>query len=408
MVRQAVQLAESERPGAVHIELPEDIAAETTTAQPVAPVKVRRPVPDAKAIETAARAIEQAERPIVVVASGANRKLIRKQLRVFLEKTGIPFVTTQMGKGVEDESSPLYIGTTALSAGDYVHHALTRADLVIMLGHDISEKPPIVLTPERCKVIHINFSPADIDAVYEPTHEVVGDVSHALWALSEAVTPNPAWDFSYFKKVHAALEKNIAVNATSSEFPLRPERVVADLSTTLDRDAILALDNGMYKIWIARNYHAHEQNSVLLDNALATMGAGLPSGIATKLLYPDKQVLTVVGDGGLLMSLGDLETAVRLGVHLVVLVLNDSGYGMIKWKQKDMQLPAFGLSFGNPDFVTMAESFGATGHRVDSADSFSEILKTAFAGNGVHLIDCPINYAYTNDALAAVDASAII
>ena len=407
MVRQAVKLAEAERPGAVHIELPEDIAAEMTTAVPMVPVKVRRPAPDPKAIEQAARMIEESKYPILIVAAGANRRLIRKQLRAFLQKTGMPFVTTQMGKGVEDESSDMYIGTTALSAGDYVHHALRKADLVVMLGHDIGEKPPIILTPEFCKVIHVNFSPADIDAVYEPTLEVVGDVSHALWSLSETVTPNPAWDFSYAKKVKAALLSNIAEFASASDMPLRPERIVADIARAVKKDAILALDNGMYKIWIARNYPAHEQNSVLLDNALASMGAGLPSGIAAKLLHPETQVLTVTGDGGLLMCLGDLETAVRLGVHLVVLLLNDSGYGMIKWKQKDMGLPDFGLSFNNPDFVALAESFGATGHRIASADELVPTIQKAFAGRGVHIIDCPTSYAETNDALRPVSESQI-
>ena len=407
MVRQAVKLAEAERPVAVHIELPEDIAAEMTTAVPMLPVKVRRPAPDPKAVEQAARMIEESKNPILIVAAGANRRLIRKQLRAFLQKTGMPFVTTQMGKGVEDESSDMYIGTTALSAGDYVHHALRKADLVVMLGHDIGEKPPIILTPEFCKVIHVNFSPADIDAVYEPTREVVGDVSHALWSLSEIVTPNPAWDFSYAKKVKAALLSNIAEFASASDMPLRPERIVADIARAVKKDAILALDNGMYKIWIARNYPAHEQNSVLLDNALASMGAGLPSGIAAKLLHPETQVLTVTGDGGLLMCLGDLETAVRLGVHLVVLLLNDSGYGMIKWKQKDMGLPDFGLSFNNPDFVALAESFGATGHRIASADELVPTIQKAFAGRGVHIIDCPTSYAETNDALRPVSESQI-
>ena len=402
LVRQAVKLADGARPGAVHIELPEDIAAETTSVRAIVPVPVRRPAPDPKALDEAARAIERATNPMIIVAAGANRRLVRKQLRVFIEKTGIPFVTTQMGKGVEDESSPMYIGTTALSSGDFVHHALAAADLVIMLGHDISEKPPVILTPETCTVIHMNFTPADIDAVYEPSYEVVGDVAYGLWALSETITPNPKWDFSYAKKVKAALSANIAEFADCADMPLRPERIVSDIAKAVDKNAILALDNGMYKIWIARNYRAHEQNSVLLDNALASMGAGLPSGIAAKLINPDTQVLTVTGDGGLLMCLGDLETAVRLGVHLVVLVLNDNGYGMIKWKQKDMHLPAFGLTFGNPDFVKLAESFGATGHRVNAADELVATIQKAFAGTGVHLIECPTWYAHTNEALRTI------
>jgi acetolactate synthase-1/2/3 large subunit len=211
MVRESIKLAESERPGAVHLEFPEDIAAEICDFNPITPYKVRRPVADEKAINEAIREIENSKHPLIVLASGGNRKLVRKQLSTFLEKTKIPFVSTQMGKGVEDESSELYIGTTALSGGDYVHRALRHADLIIMIGHDISEKPPIILTPDICKVIHINFYPAVIDDVYIPTHEVVGDISHTLWALSENINVSSFWDFDYFFKVRDILKKTLKV-----------------------------------------------------------------------------------------------------------------------------------------------------------------------------------------------------
>ncbi len=402
MVREAISRAESERPGAVHLELPEDIAEEICENKPIVPYKVRRPLADDKSINLALEDIESALNPLVVVASGGNRKLIRKQLKIFLDKTGIPFVSTQMGKGVEDESSPLYIGTTALSKGDYVHNALRASDLIIMIGHDISEKPPITLTPEHCKVIHINFYPATIDDVYIPTHEVVGDISHTLWAFSENIKINPNWDFSYFFKVRDLLKENIAEFKDASDFPLRPERIVSDINKILPNDGILALDNGMYKIWFARNFITREQNSLLLDNALATMGAGLSSGIASKMLYPDKKVLVVAGDGGIMMNIAELETAIRLGLDLVILILNDSEFGMIKWKQKDMNLPSFGLDFKNPDFVMLAESFGAIGHRVTSADDFDIILKEALDSKGVHIIDCPIDYTEANIVLGQI------
>ena len=399
MVREAFKIAESERPGAVHIEFPEDIAAEAVTARPIEPQKVRRPSADEKAVSIAVEAIEKSLRPIIVIASGANRKLIRKQLKAFVAKTGIPFVTTQMGKGVEDERSPFYIGTTALSNGDYMHEALKASDCVIVLGHDISEKPPIILVSSDRTVIHVNFSPANIDDVYIPTHEVVGDVSQALWNMTEHITANPEWNFEYFYKTQKALKADISKDASSDAFPILPQRFVRDLRAAMPDDGILSLDNGLYKIWIARNYPAYEQNSVLLDNALATMGAGLSAGIASKLLYPDRKVAVVAGDGGIMMNIAELETAVRLGVDLVVIVLTDGEYGMIRWKQKDMDFKDFGLTFGNPDFVKLAESFGAKGHRVSSAGNFASILKTALDGKGVHVIDLPIDYSKTNAAL---------
>lgn len=392
IVRESIRLAEGERPGAVHIELPEDIAEEETDAEIIIPQKVRRPGPDPKAILEAVKMIEEAKSPVVLAAAGANRKLIRKQLNNFLDKTKIPFITTQMGKGVVDESSPNYLGTTALSADDYVHCALNKADVIIVIGHDITEKPPVMLTTEKHKVIHINFYEAMVDTVYVPALEVIGDISHSLWAISEEIKPQEHWDFSYTATLKKYLDENISAKTDSDSFPLLPQRIVYDLRASLSKDAILCLDNGMYKIWIARNYPAYEQNTVLLDNALATMGAGLSSGIAAKLLYPEKQVVVLVGDGGFMMNNAELETAKRLNLDLVVVILNDSGFGMIKWKQGEMNLPDFGLSFGNPDFVKLAESFGAKGVRIEKASELKTSITNALNDKGVHVIECPIDY----------------
>lgn len=401
LVRQAVKLAEAERPGAVHLELPEDIAAEEwhDELRPIAFEKVRRPAPDPKDIITATNILRNAKHPIIVVASGANRKLVRKQLQYFMEKTGIPFVTTQMGKGVEDERADYYIGTTALSTGDYVHKALAHADVVVMIGHDISEKPPSVLSRDTHKVIHINFYPADIDDVYVPTCEIVGDVSHTLWALAEELEKNPLWDFDYFYKVRDMLRSSIDTAAGDARFPVLPEYLVGTLEKAIPEDGILALDNGMYKIWFARNYRARTQNSVLLDNALATMGAGLPSGIATKLMFPEKTVVVVSGDGGIMMNIAELETACRLGLDLVVVVLSDHGYGMIRWKQEAMGMQSFGLRFNNPDFVKLAESFGAHGHLLASAQELQPLVEQCISSGGVHIIDVPIDYTHNFERL---------
>ncbi len=390
-VYQAVKLAESERPGAVHLELPEDIAGEETDAEPIRWKKIRRAGPDPKPIAESVSEIEAAKCPVLLLGAGANRKPVGKHVRSFIEKTKIPFITTQMGKGVVDENSPLYLGTTALSDGDYVHKILNYADLVIVVGHDISEKPPFLPAPEK-KLIHINFYPADVDDVYSPEIEVVGDISHSLWAINEQVRPKN-WDFSYLMGLKALFSEELENKSKISSFPLKPQRIVADIRNALPEDGILALDNGMFKLWVARNFPAAGQNTVLLDNAFATMGAGLPIGIAAKLIYPERRVVVVAGDGGFMMNVAELETAKRLGVDLLIVIFNDSGYGMIRWKQEDMKLQNFGLSFSNPDFVELAESFGVSGHRIKSAPDFSAVLEKCLNTKGIHIIDCPVDYS---------------
>ncbi len=390
-VHQAMRLAELERPGAVHLELPEDIADEETDAQVVPWQKVRRPIPDQKSIAMIVSAIEAAKSPIIILGASANRKLIRKQMDNFVGKTGIPFLTTQMGKGAMDEGSDLFIGTTALSDGDFVHKALESADLIIMIGHDIVEKPP-TLGRANQTFAHINFYPADFDDVYRPAYEVIGDISHALWAMSELITPQ-TWDFGNFLDIRERLLTQIQESATDMSFPIKPQTFVRALRENMPRDGILSLDNGMYKLWIARNYPAYEQNTVLLDNALATMGAGLGVGMAAKLLNPDKKVVVVAGDGGFMMNLADLETAKRLELNLVIIILKDNGYGMIKWKQKGMHLESFGLNFTNPDFVMLAESFGAMGYKLSSVNEFTELLPTVLEQPGIHILDVAVDYS---------------
>lgn len=393
LIRQAFKVAESELPGAVHLELPEDIAVEESDTPPIVPVKIRRAGPDPKAINMALELLKQAQSPMVLVAAGANRKLVRKHLQAFLDKTKIPFISTQMGKGVIDEASELYLGTTALSAGDFVHKMLQKSDCVLVVGHNINEKPPVVLSSQERSVIHLNFNEADVDDVYIPTLEVVGDVAHSIWALTEDIMPSKNWNFEYFYSLKNKLQEHINEKSADSSFPIKPQRLVADLQAVLPSDAIMALDNGMYKLWIARHYTAHGQNTVLLDNALATMGAGLPGAMGAKILFPEKAVVALVGDGGLMMSAQEIETAMRLKLNLVVVIVNDNGYGMIKWKQQGAEFDNFALDFGNPDFVKFAESFGARGARVESADEFKEKLKYALESGGLWLIDCPVDYS---------------
>ncbi|MGY4495317.1 acetolactate synthase large subunit [Pseudomonas sp. TE3610] len=392
-VREAFRLAEEEKPGAVHLELPEDIAAEQTDSMPITPSLHRRPLAENKAIEAAVAKLKAARAPILVIGAGANRKMTAKVLRQLIDKTNVPFVTTQMGKGVVDERHPRFLGNAALSAGDFVHRAVEAADLIVNIGHDVIEKPPFFMVRGGTEVIHINFRSAEVDPVYFPQIEVVGDIANAVWQITEALEPQPHWDFSRLMTIREANEAQIAEGADDNRFPIYPQRMVADVRRALPSEGIVALDNGIYKIWFARNYKAHKPNTVLLDNALATMGAGLPSAMASHLVYPDRPVVAVCGDGGFMMNSQELETAVRLKMNLVVIILRDDGYGMIRWKQSNMGFTDYGLDYGNPDFVMYAQSYGAKGHRVESAEGFLPLLEQCLSTPGVHVIDCPVDYS---------------
>jgi len=401
-IREAFRLAEEERPGAVHLELPEDIAAEETAQLPFLASKVRRPVAEGKSIQLALQHLKEAKRPLLLIGAGANRKLTAKMLSAFVDKQGIPFISTQMGKGVVDESHDLCIGNAALSANDFLHRAIEDADLILNVGHDVVEKPPFFMEHGKRQVIHINFNSAIVDPVYFPQTEIIGDIANTIWQLNDALEPQPDWDFTRFMQVRAAMEEQIAEGRDDPRFPVYPQRLVADVRKVMGPTDIIALDNGVYKIWFARNYKANCPNTVLLDNALATMGAGLPSAMAAKMVHPDRNVMAICGDGGFMMNSQEMETAVRLGLDLVVLILSDSAYGMIKWKQSNMNFQNWGLDFGNPCFVKYAESYGASGHRIEAADELAPTIKKCFEDGGVHLIDCPVDYS-ENDQILNID-----
>ncbi|MHA1128342.1 MAG: acetolactate synthase large subunit, partial [Alphaproteobacteria bacterium] len=278
VVREAFRLAEEERPGAVHIELPEDIAAEYAGSERLfKPSNPQRPDCNNAALQQAIDMIGKAKHPLLLIGAGANRKNVIEPLKAFIEKTGIPFFNTQMGKGAVGGYHEKYIGTAALSDGDYLHCAIAHADLIINAGHDVVEKPPFLMEQDGTEVIHVNFNSAEVDQVYFPQLELIGDVGSTFTRLTDAMEPNPAHDFTYFEKVRGHVLEHINESNDDPRFPLIPQRLVADIRYVMPDDGIIALDNGMYKIWFARNYRSPEPNTVLLDNALATMGAGLPS-----------------------------------------------------------------------------------------------------------------------------------
>lgn len=398
-VREAFRLAVDERPGAVHLELPEDIAREEVEGQLLEARPVGIPNAPQTAIEQAISMVEAAKMPLLLIGAGANRKDTSQAITRFVDKTGMYFFNTQMGKGVVDERNPRYLGTAALSDNDFLHCAINRADLIINVGHDVVEKPPFFMHPGGTKVIHVNFLPAQIDAVYFPQLNVVGDINYTIYALAEGIQNKTNWEVSYFEKIKQEVDMHLSKYIQDTRFPMLPQRLVHLLRKRLPDDSILSLDNGIYKVWFARNYPCYQRNTLLLDNALATMGAGLPAAIMAKMLHPNREVFAICGDGGFMMNSQELETAVRLGLHLTVIILNDNAYGMIKWKQQDMGFADFGLDYKNPDFVKYAESYGAQGHRPDSDEAFQEVLAHCTREKGVHVIDLPIDYSLNHPIL---------
>jgi len=392
LVRDAFRVAQQERPGPVHLELPEDIAADETAADIVPPHVVELPVAPAAAIERAAAMIMAAHRPLVMLGAAASRPQLAEPLSAFVRRCRIPFFNTQMGKGAVNAGSNLYMGTAALSERDWVHEAIDQADLIISIGHDTIEKPPFLMGHDGPQVIHVGATPATVEQVYFPQAEIVGDVGASLASLAdrlEGKLPNG----QALLGLREGILAHLAERSTEDRFPLTPQRIVHDVRQVIPPDGIVALDNGMYKIWFARNYRTSVANTLLLDNALATMGAGLPSAIAASLIHPDRRVLAVCGDGGFMMNSQELETAVRLKLNLVVLVLEDRAYGMIRWKQEVDGFSDFGLDFGNPDFVAYARSYGAKGWRVGKVSELSTMLEAAFEEGGVHLVVVPVDYS---------------
>jgi acetolactate synthase-1/2/3 large subunit len=393
-VRDAFRVAMEERPGPVHLELPEDIAGEEVEDVPVIPVHpLERPIAHAAALDRAAEAILAAKRPLVMIGAACSRPWLTQSLSTFVARTRLPFFNTQMGKGAVTGGSNLYMGTAALSEGDYVHEAVARADLIIAIGHDTVEKPPFLMKGKGGpKVIHVGFQSATVEQVYHPDIEVIGDIGATVDGLAERLEGKVSEDQGMVDLRQKILSR-LNDRADEDRFPVTPQRLVHDVREAMPEDGIVCLDNGMYKIWFARNYRTHVANTLLLDNALATMGAGLPSAMMASMLYPNRRVLAVCGDGGFMMNSQEMETAVRLGLNVVVIILNDSAYGMIRWKQAVDGFEDFGMRFGNPDFVRYAEAYGAKGTRVTSVEELVPTIEAAFAGGGVHLLDVPIDYS---------------
>jgi acetolactate synthase I/II/III large subunit len=391
VLRNAFKLAQAERPGAVHVELPEDVAESETEAKAQKPGLVRRPQPDPKALIRAADLINHSKNPLIILSAGANRNLITRQLMQFIENSGIYAVHTQMGKGVLSDASMYSLYAAGMHGRDYINCGIDRADLIVTIGYNIVEYPPYVWNRGLDKkIVNVDFVEAKTDRYFNPDIEVIGDIAGSLMRLCELVEARK--DNETFRAMRAFLNRKLSLD-TTGRYPLTPREIIYHVRSVLSHEDIVTLDNGIYKLWFSRLYRTYKPNTFLLDNALATMGAGLPAAIAAKMVHPDRKVLAVVGDGGFMMNSRELETALRCNTPLVVLILNDNAFGFIKWEQQAKGFPEFGLDYKNPDFVKYAESYGAVGMKVGKDDSLSDMLRKAFSLDTVVLIECPIDYS---------------
>jgi acetolactate synthase-1/2/3 large subunit len=398
IVRKAVRLARTEKPGACHIELPEDVASREATTAPIEPRRYRRPVPDDKVVGRAWDVIRTAERPIILAGNGCVRRRASKQLRRLVEKTGIGVVSTFMGKGCVDMDDETCLFTIGLGAKDHPAVAIEHSDVVITLGYDMVEYHPYLWNPRNDKrIVHLDFIPAEIDEHYRIEVEVVGDLAHTLWMLNELVDglggDLPTYDHRHTRKARADMLADIEEYAADeTDGLIRPQKAIWDARQVMGPHDVLLSDVGAHKMWIARYYSCHEPNTCLIPNGFCSMGFALPGAIAAKLVHPKRRVLAICGDGGFLMNVQEMETARRLDSDIVVMVWEDGGYGLIAWKQDDHFGHHTPLAFGNPDWLQLAASFGWSGHRCEKSALLRDVLEQALEEPGPSLVVIPIDY----------------
>jgi len=396
IVRKAVRLARTEKPGAVHIELPEDIASMNSDVAPMVPRRFRRSVPDDKIVDQAFDMLRNAKRPIILAGNGCIRRRASKQLRILCEKTGIGTVSTFMAKGCVDMDEDYCLYTVGLGSKDRISMAIDDADLVIALGFDMVEYHPQLWNPNGDKsILHADFLPAEIDDNYHPQTELIGDLAHALWMLNERIDEHglPDYDFTLQHQCREDMATDFAeYKDDATEGSIRPQKALWDARQVMGPHDILLSDVGAHKMWIARHYQCHEPNTCLIPNGFCSMGFALPGAIAASIVHPERRVLSVCGDAGFLMNVQEMETATRLGSNIVVMVWADNEYGLIAWKQETHFGRHTDLSFGNPDWNTLAKAFGWHGHYVENSADLAATLETAFGEEGPSLVVIPIDY----------------
>ncbi len=392
IVRKAFKAAEAEKPGGSFIDFPENVAAMPVEGKhPLKVQSAKPPVPPADKITQAAELISNAKYPLIMAGNGVVRARADDALVNFAEKLNIPVATTFMAKGSIPFSHDLSLGTVGLQAQDYIACGFDRADVVICIGYDMIEYHPHLWNKKKTNnIIHIDMSAAEVDEYYILECGVIGDIGAALEAIAREAKPQSE------SKAHTLREtivEELTTHENDTSFPIVPQRIILDLRKALQPEDIVVSDVGAHKMWMARMYQAERPNTCIISNGFASMGIGLPGAIAAKLAYPDRTALTVTGDAGFLMNSQEIETALRIGVAIVILVWNDSKYGLIKWHQdrrfgRDTQ-----IDFNNPDLVKYAESFGAKGYKIESADDLLPTLRQAIVDDTVVLIDCPVDYS---------------
>ncbi len=402
VVRKAFKVAETEKPGVTVIEFPEDIAKEEIKDKPIKPILIRRPAADNRAIEMALNLILDAKNPIILAGNGTIRKRASNRLRVLVENLGIGVINTFMGKGSVSFKDKHSLFTIGLGSGDYNNLAIDESDLVIAIGYDLVEYSPSAwnrVEGREKKIIHIDYTPAEVDRDYLPNVEIIADLAGALYQLNLALINKvsrsqlPLFNIDSRKKLRSKMLDHLDKNNEDNSFPMKPQRVLADIKKVLGEDDIILSDVGAHKMWVAREYNCVNPNTCLISNGFCTMGFALPGSIGAKMAFPDKKVLSVNGDAGFLMNVQDLETAVRKKINIVAVVWLDGEYGLIKWKQQvQFKGEHSDLKFDNPNFLELAKSFGMWGTQVHSADQFIPALNKAFKQKGPAIIGVPVDY----------------
>jgi acetolactate synthase-1/2/3 large subunit len=394
IVRKAFKVAQSEKPGATHIDLPENIAAMPVpdNAHPLRIDKQEKTYASYRTLNIAAMEISKAKNPIILAGNGTIRAKASEELTEFATLLNIPVINTFMGKGTIPYTHPLALWTVGLQQRDLVTCAFEQSDLVIAVGYDLIEYSPKKWNPEgNIPIIHIGMTPAEIDSSYIPDVEVVGDISDSLLdILKRADRQGKSTEIA--SGLRAEIRDDYEFYAHDGGFPIKPQKIVYDLRQVMGPEDIVISDVGAHKMWMARHYHCDRPNTCLISNGFAAMGIAIPGAVAAKLVYPDRKVVAVTGDGGFMMNCQELETALRVGTAFVTLIFNDNGYGLIEWKQMNQFGESAFIKFGNPDFVKFAESMGLKGYRVESAADLIPILKEALAQDVPTIIDCPVDY----------------
>ncbi len=392
IVRKAFKIAQSEKPGAVHIDLPENISNMAVEGFPLKRDKQEKVYSAYQSMNEAAVAISKAINPLILVGNGALRAKASAAVTEFATQLNIPVVNTFMGKGAIPYTHPLSLWTTGLQLRDYISCGFDKADLIICVGYDLIEYSPKKWNPQgKVPIIHIGETPAEVDSSYIPLAEIIGDISDSLNEIlrrsDRTGKPEP-----YALKLRSDIRSDYEHYASDDGFPIKPQKIIYDLRQVMGPEDIVVCDVGAHKMWMARHYHCEQPNTCLISNGFAAMGIAIPGAIAAKLVHPNRKVVAVTGDGGFMMNCQELETALRVGTPFVTLIFNDGGYGLIEWKQNDQFGDSAFIKFGNPDFVKFAESMGLKGYRVESATDLVPVLKEALSQDIPAVIDCPVDY----------------